>query len=96
MISKDLRGGRGNKGTCNNRLNIRHDALAASVLNGLRTHLIKPELFKLFCEEFTQEVNRMRIERRTDQDAWQSELERVEKQIRGIITAIKMARMNRR
>lgn len=77
-------------------MNIRHDALAPSVLNGLRTHLIKPELFKQFCEEFTQEVNRMRIERRTDQDAWQSELERVKKQIRGIITAIKMACMNRR
>lgn len=72
---------RGNKGTCNNRVNIRHDALAPSVLNGLRTHLIKPELFKQFCEEFTQEVNRMRIERRTDQDAGQSELERVKKQI---------------
>jgi site-specific DNA recombinase len=91
MISKDLLGcaTARNKGTCNNRLNIRRDALEASVLSGLRTHLMEPELFKEFCEEFTREVNRLRIERRTDQDAWQSELGRVEKQIRGIITAIK-------
>ncbi|MGY4497858.1 hypothetical protein ACVWYH_001785 [Bradyrhizobium sp. GM24.11] len=58
-------------------------------MSGLRTHLMEPELFKEFCEEFTREVNRLRIERRTDQDDWQSELGRVEKQIRGIITAIK-------
>ncbi|MGC0321112.1 site-specific DNA recombinase [Bradyrhizobium sp. USDA 326] len=91
MISKDLLGcaTARNKGTCNNRLNIRRDALEASILNGLRTHLMEPELFKEFCEEFTREVNRLRIERRTDQDAWQSELGRVEKQIRGIISAIK-------
>ncbi|WP_439397051.1 recombinase family protein [Bradyrhizobium sp. PMVTL-01] len=91
MISKDLLGcaTARNKGTCNNRLNIRRDALETSVLSGLRTHLMEPELFKEFCEEFTREVNRLRIERRTDQDAWQSQLGRVEKQIRGIITAIK-------
>ena len=91
MISKDLLGcaTSRNKGTCDNRMNIRRDALEASVLNGLRTHLMEPELFKEFCAEFTREVNRLRIERRTDQDAWQSELGKVEKQIRGIITAIK-------
>ncbi|WP_036044847.1 recombinase family protein [Bradyrhizobium yuanmingense] len=90
MISKDLLGcaTARNKGTCNNRRNIRRDTLETSVLSGLRTHLMEPELFKEFCEEFTREVNRLRIERRTDQDAWQSELGRVEKQIRGIIAAI--------
>ncbi|MFZ0600047.1 MAG: zinc ribbon domain-containing protein [Roseiarcus sp.] len=37
MISKDLRGcaTARNKGTCDNRLNIRRDALEASVLSGL-------------------------------------------------------------
>jgi hypothetical protein len=50
---------------------------------------MEPELFKAFCDEFTREVNRLRIERRTDQDAWRSELTKVEKQIRGIIAAIK-------
>ncbi|MER9209707.1 zinc ribbon domain-containing protein [Mesorhizobium sp. M0771] len=61
MISKDLLGcaTSRNKGTCDNRLNIRRDALEASVLSGLRTNLMEPELFKEFCEEFTREVNRL-------------------------------------
>lgn len=51
LISKDLLGcsTARNKGTCNNRLNIRRDALEASVLNRLRT----PDgtgAFKEFCE----------------------------------------------
>ena len=41
--------------------NIRRDALETSVLNGLRTHLMEPELFKEFCDEFTREVNRLRM-----------------------------------
>ena len=65
MISKDLLGcsAARNKGICGNRLNIRRDALEASVMSGLRTHLMEPELFKAFCEEFTREMNRLRIER---------------------------------
>ncbi|MGY4281260.1 hypothetical protein ACVWXO_000480 [Bradyrhizobium sp. LM2.7] len=64
MISKDLLGcaTARNKGTCDNRLNIRRDAMEASVLSGLRTHLMEPELFKEFCQEFTREVNRLRID----------------------------------
>lgn len=89
-ISKDLLGcaTARNKGTCDNRLNIRRDALEQSVLSGLRTHLMEPELFREFCEEFTREVNRLRMERRADLDAWRNKLARIEKQIRGIIQAI--------
>lgn len=63
-ISKDLLGctTARNKGTCDNRLNIRRDTLEASILNGLRTHLMEPQLFREFCEAFTQEVKRLRIE----------------------------------
>lgn len=65
LISKDPPGcaAARNKGSCDNRLNIRRDTLEASVLNGLRTHLMEPNLFKEFCEEFTREVNRACIER---------------------------------
>jgi site-specific DNA recombinase len=51
MISKDLLGCATalNKGTCDNRMKIRRDAREASVLNGLRTHLMERELFKEFC-----------------------------------------------
>ncbi|MFD2439948.1 recombinase zinc beta ribbon domain-containing protein [Paracoccus kondratievae] len=56
MISKDLLGcsTARNKGTCDNRINIRRDALEASVLNGLRKHLMEPALFREFCTEFTR------------------------------------------
>lgn len=91
MISKDLLGcsAARNKGTCGNFRNIRRDSLEASVLNGLRAHLMEPALFKEFCDEFTREMNRLRIEKRTDHDAWRRELAKIEKQIGGIIGAIK-------
>ena len=90
MISKDLLGcaTARNKGTCDNRLNIRRDALEASILNGLRKHLMEPELFKEFCTEFTKEVNRLRIERGADLEGWKRELERVDKELDKIVDAI--------
>ncbi|PRD43039.1 resolvase [Phyllobacterium phragmitis] len=90
MISKDLLGcfGARNKGICNNRLNIRRDALEKSVLQGLHTHLMEPGLFKEFCAEFTREVNRRRIERRTDMDAAQRELEKTVRDLDKAIDAI--------
>jgi site-specific DNA recombinase len=90
MISRDLLGcaTSRNKGTCNNRLNIRRDALEASVLSGLRTHLMEPELFKEFCDEFTREVNRLRIERSADIIGQRKELERVQRDLDRAIQAI--------
>ncbi|WP_309143716.1 recombinase family protein [Bradyrhizobium sp. CCGUVB4N] len=90
MISKDLLGcaTARNKGTCINRLNIRRDALEASVLSGLRTHLMEPELFKEFCQEFTREVNRLRIERGADIEAQRRELERTDRELDKAVQAI--------
>ena len=70
-----------NKGTCDNRLNIRRDALEASVLSGLRTHLMEPELFKEFCGEFTREVNRLRMERGAGLTAMRDELPRIDREL---------------
>ncbi|RWL89325.1 MAG: recombinase family protein [Mesorhizobium sp.] len=91
MISKDLLGcaTSRNKGTCDNRLNIRRDALEASVLSGLRTHLMEPELFKEFCDEFTREVNRLRIERGAGLAAMRDELPRIERELGKLLAAIK-------
>ena len=90
MISKDLLGctTARNKGTCDNRLNIRRDALEASILDGLRHHLMEPDLFRAFCEEFTREVNRLRIERGVDLEAKRRELERTERDLDKAIDAI--------
>jgi len=83
MISKDLLGcaTSRNKGTCDNRRNIRRDALEASVLGGLRTHLMDPELFKEFCSEFTREVNRLRIERGAGLTVMRAELPRIDREL---------------
>ncbi len=90
MISKDLLGcaTARNKGTCNNRLNIRRDALEKSILTGLNTHLMAPDLFKEFCQEFTREVNRRRIERSTDLESRRRELERTDRELDKAIQAI--------
>lgn len=82
MISKDMLGctNARSKGTCDNRLNIRRDTLEASILNGLDKHLMEPELFKEFCDEFTREVNKARMEARVSIEAAQAELKRVERE----------------
>ena len=51
-----------NKGTWDNRLNIKRDVLEAAVLNGLQEHLMAPALFEEFRAEFTREGNRLRME----------------------------------
>ncbi len=90
MISKDLLGcaTARNKGTCDNRVNIHRDALEVSILNGLRTHLMEPELLREFCAEFTREVNRLRIERGAELGAKRRELERTERELDKAIDAI--------
>ena len=90
MISKDLLGcgTARTKGTCVNRLNIRRDALEASVLDGLRHHLMEPALFREFCEEFTREVNRLRMPETASITTSQSELARVKRDIDRTIQAI--------
>ena len=78
-----------NRGTCSNRLIIRRDVLEASVLSGLSTHLMEPELVKEFAAEFHREVNRLNAGREQEYAARRAELERVGRQIRGIVEAIK-------
>ncbi len=77
-----------NKGTCENRLNIRRDVLEASVLNGLKTHLMDPDLFKEFAAEFYREVNRLRSAEAARFDAARVELARIERRLRKIVDAI--------
>ena len=48
-------------------------------------HLVREE----FCEEFTREMNRLRMERRASLSSAERELERVRAGIRKIIDAIK-------
>ena len=90
MISKDLLGcaTSRNKGTCDNRVNIRRDALEASVLNGLRQHLMEPALFKEFCHEFTREVNRLRMDAGASLDSARSELATINRELPKLVQRV--------
>ena len=63
-----------NNGTCNNRKNIRRDKLEHRVLNGLKCQLMHPDLFKVFCDEFTKEMNRLRMNGCATLEATKAEL----------------------
>jgi hypothetical protein len=77
-----------NKGTCSNRLNIRRDQIEAIVLDGLKTRLMDPALFKVFAEEFVAEVNRVRGHESARAEQLKRELEGTDKRIRRIVEAI--------
>ncbi|WP_320203053.1 recombinase family protein [Agrobacterium rosae] len=90
MISKDMLGctNARTKGTCDNRLNIRRDTLEQSVLNGLDKHLMEPELYKEFCEEFTREVNKARMEARASLDSSAAEIKRIDRELDTLLDLI--------
>ncbi|MET4023205.1 hypothetical protein ABIB73_007234 [Bradyrhizobium sp. F1.4.3] len=87
MISKDLLGcaTSRNKGTCDNRLNIRRDALEASVLSGLRTHLMEYSR----NSATSSPARFLRIERGAGLAAMRDELPRIERELGKLLAAIK-------
>jgi site-specific DNA recombinase len=70
-----------NKGTCDNRVNIRRDQLEERVLAALRHHLMEPALFAEFCGEFTLEMNRLRIDASASIDSAKAEAERIKREL---------------
>ncbi|EGO93766.1 recombinase family protein, partial [Acidiphilium sp. PM] len=87
MVSADLVGcsTARNKGTCDNRLNIRRNQLEARVLTALKDHLMNPELFAVFCEEFTRRMNERRLEASASLAVARAELKRVERELERIL-----------
>lgn len=71
------------------RSGIRRDELEARVLNALRTRLVDPALFATFCEVFTQEVNRLRMDGRAEVAAAEAENEKIDRELSKLLTAIK-------
>lgn len=74
-----------NKGTCDNRVNIRRDRLEERVLKALRHHLMDPALFAEFCDEFTREMNRLRMEAGASINQAKAELERIGRELEKIM-----------
>jgi site-specific DNA recombinase len=90
MVSADLLGcsTARNKGTCDNRTNIRRDQLEERVLGALRYHLMDPALFAEFCDEFTREMNRLRMEGRASIDAAEAEIKKIDRDLDMLVELI--------
>lgn len=90
MVSKNLLGcsTARNKGTCNNRTNIRRADVEERVLAALRHHLLDPALYREFCEEFTREINRLRGEQRSTLDAARAEIKRIGRELERLVNLI--------
>ena len=77
------------KGACSNSRTIPREDLEARVLSGLKDQMMAPEIVEEAMRAYAEETNRLNRERRSSGDAWKAELVKIEKQIRGIIEAIK-------
>jgi site-specific DNA recombinase len=78
-----------NRGTCDNRLNIRRDLLEETVLTGMRENLLHPDLIEEFVGEYQREFNRLQSDVGRVQAAQQKELGKIDRQIKRIVEAIK-------
>jgi hypothetical protein len=76
------------RGTCHNRQTVKRFEVEERILSALQRQLMHPKLFKEFCETFTQEVNRLRMERRSSERAAALELDRVTRDLDTCIDAI--------
>src|SRR5262249_17524675 len=67
----------------------RRDELEAKVLDGLRHHLMHPEMVRTFLDEFHREVNRQAAEQDVRRNRVTRDLEKTERELRRLIEAIK-------
>ena len=76
------------QGRCDNHLTIRRDEVEARVLRALQEKLLRQDLFEEFCEEFTREMNRLRMEHRAGLSAAEREIERIEARRKKLVESI--------
>ena len=76
------------KGTCDNRLTIRREAVEQRVLAALREKLMAPELVAEYVAEYQAEMNRLLAERDRAREGLQAELRAVGRRIDAMVDAI--------
>ncbi len=76
------------QGRCDNLLTIRRNEVEARVLNVLQEKLLRRDLFEEFCDEFTREMNRLRMEHRATLTAAEREIERIEVRRKKLVQSI--------
>ena len=76
------------QGRCDNLLTIRRDEVEARVLKALQDKLLRQDLFEEFCDEFTREMNRLRMEHRASLSAAEREIDRIEARRKKLIEMV--------
>ena len=76
------------QGRCDNRLTIRRDEVEARVLKALQEKLLNQELFEEFCDEFTCEMSRLRMERRASLSSAKREVERIGVRVKKLLNLL--------
>jgi site-specific DNA recombinase len=77
-----------NKGTCANRLTKSREQLEAEVLSGMRTRLMDPDLFDVFCAEWTRHLNAIQAAKSGHLASLKAELARCQKALDQVADAI--------
>lgn len=77
------------RGICHNHLRAHRMTVERSVLAGLQTHLMRPDLVKIFIREFNAELARVSAASDRGEALKRQELDQVVRGIYGIIEAIK-------
>jgi site-specific DNA recombinase len=77
-----------NKGTCSNRMGMHKKKLEEDVLGALNEHLMDADLCKLFCDEYTKQMNKLRREHDSALDHYKQEFEKVKKHLSQLVDAI--------
>jgi DNA invertase Pin-like site-specific DNA recombinase len=77
-----------NKGTCDNKQALRREEIEAQVLEGLKSRLMDPDLFEVFCEEWTRHLNAIQIAKSGHLAALRAELARCVKVLDQVADAI--------
>ena len=76
------------RATCSNLLTIRGDHVEHAILHGLKTRLMEPSPFEEFAREFMAEVNKQRLAASAAKADMQSDIERIDRQIKRLVDVI--------
>lgn len=76
------------RGTCSNRLTIRGTEVEATILDGLKSRLLQPDMFEEFAREFAAELNRQRLAKYSSFEQARRELARIDRQIARLVEAV--------
>ena len=77
-----------NKGTCSNKTTMLRSDLEALVLDGLQHHLMDPALVDVFCQTYTNHMNKLAADHNAGRTGKQAELDSVTRDLDRLIQAI--------